>query len=107
MRFYEELFNAKHHRKCGNHRSVVEYWGDEKYRVRFYYFDTLICEAHFTDKTFMLSDGDWNTLSTHRAIMYYKKFLESKHFHLSAISLCGFYGLPSNLIRREKKCCAR
>ena len=104
MNYYETLFNTKEEKTCGNHRAKVEYYGKEKYCIRFYYFDTLICVAYPADKTFMLTDGGWNTISTHKAIMNYKRYLESRHFHLTAISLCGFYGLPKDLIRKEKDC---
>lgn len=102
MSYCETLFNTKAKRTCGNHSAVVEYCGTEKYCIRFYYFGTLICAAYPYDKTFLLTDGGWDTISTHKAMMNYKRFLEAKHFRLTAISLCGFYGLPADFIRRER-----
>lgn len=100
MAYYEELFNTKHHRKCGNHRAKVEYCGKEKYCIKFYYFNTCICLMDFSIKAFILSDGGWNTISTHKAIMNYYRFLRSKGFHLNGLYLSGFYGMPKDFIKR-------
>lgn len=99
MRYYETLFNTKRERTCGNHRAKVEYCGKEKGCIRFYYFDTCICLADFYTKTFRLSDGGWNTIGTHKAIMNYYRFLRSKGFRLNGLYLSGFYGMPKNFIK--------
>ncbi len=97
MKFYEYLFGATKHRKCGNHSCEVVYEGDRRSLLKFNYFDTCICIVDLINRTYFLGDGGYGTMSTHRALAAYNTFLDSKGFRLAGLYLCNFYGFPYHL----------
>ena len=73
MRTVENLINATHNKKLGNHRK--EYFEDGQ---KYYYYSTVICEVNHTKGTVTL-DKSYGTSSTTRAVNAYKRELEQRY----------------------------
>ena len=92
MHFYETLFQAKNHRKCGNHSVKVNYNElGKKQELIFYHYKTPICFVYPRQKLFILTDRGYNTSSTHKAIGNYYRYFTSMNYKLVGLCIYGTY----------------
>ena len=81
----EQVFRVKKARHMGKISVSI----DEKKNINIFHYATNICVINNEDKTFGLSDGFYNTASTHKHINDLYRLLTRKHYKLSYVQICG------------------
>jgi hypothetical protein len=97
-----KLFNAKHHRKSGHHRCVVNYnkYTGEKESIDFYHHNTCIFIVDVKNKTYFMSDEGYATASTHRALVQYMNFFDELGYKMRGCYIASTRYFPYKFVHR-------
>lgn len=68
MRHFEKLMNVADTRSYGNYTAVAQYWGNTRIEIDIYLYRTLICVIGLHNHTFELTNYDWTTNTTLKAL---------------------------------------
>ena len=102
LKAVEKLVTSNHDMCCGNHR--VEYNTERGQTiVNFWYFSTIICSVNLNERTFKTTRGNWDTMSTNRAINDYREYFNGLGYeeHFTNLSDLKRYLLE---LPEEKSC---
>ena len=97
-----KLYNAKHHRKLGHHRCVVNYnkYTGKKESIDFYHHDTCIFIVYLNDKTYFMSDEGYATATTHRALVQYMNFFDNLGYKMRGCYIANTRYFPYKFVHR-------
>ena len=70
MKTIEQLLERRHNARIGNHRVIFVKDFTERH---FVYYQTIICVAEDNKERFMLDNGGYDTPSTKRALLAYRR----------------------------------
>lgn len=89
MRHFEKLMNVADTKSYGNYTAVAQYWGNTRIEIDIYLYRTLICVIGLHNHTFELTNYDWTTNTTLKALKEWKEYLQNLGYKLVDLQFTG------------------
>ena len=81
--------NVADTRSYGNYTAVAQYWGNTRIEIDIYLYRTLICVIGLHNHTFELTNYDWTTNTTLKALKEWKEYLQNLGYKLVDLQFTG------------------